>query len=156
MIVGIVAVSRNYAIGKNGKLPWHYRSDLQFFKETTTANAVVMGAKTWRSIGKPLPNRLNIVLSRSGVVDVPPGVIKLGSVEEVVELAANLKCDVFIIGGAKTYAEFADVIEKWMVTLIPEEISGADTFMPRDFLGRFECVETISLEDGLLVEVFHR
>ena len=156
MIVGIVAVSRNYAIGKNGKLPWHYRTDLKFFKETTTGNAVVMGATTWRSIGKPLPNRLNIVLSRSGVVDVPPGVIKLGSVEEVVELAANLKCDVFIIGGAKTYAEFADVIEKWMVTLIPEEISGADTFMPRDFLGRFESVETILLEDGVEVEVFRR
>ena len=156
MIVGIIAISTNYAIGKDGKLPWRYRSDLRFFKETTIGNAVVMGARTWRSIGKPLPNRLNIVLSRSGDIDAPHGVIKLGSVDAVVELAAYLECDVFIIGGATTYAEFANVIEKWMVTLIPEEIAGADTFMPRDFLDRFENNETILLEDGLVVEVFRR
>lgn len=156
MIVGIVAISKNYAIGKNGKLPWHYGADLRFFKKTTTGNAVVMGANTWRSIGKPLTDRLNIVLSRSGEINVPPGVIKMSSVDELVELAANLDSDVFIIGGATTYGEFAEVIEKWIVTFIPEIIEDADAFMPLDFLDPFQKSETILLEDGLLVEIFRR
>jgi len=74
VIIGIVAIAKNYAIGKDGKLPWHYSSDLKFFKETTAGNAVVMGSNTWRSIGKPLPNRLNVILSRSGL-DLPSGVL---------------------------------------------------------------------------------
>ena len=64
MIIGIVAIAQNFAIGKGGKLPWHYSSDLKFFKETTIGNAIVMGRKTFDSIGKALPNRLNIVLKK--------------------------------------------------------------------------------------------
>ncbi|HCA57471.1 MAG TPA: dihydrofolate reductase, partial [Blastocatellia bacterium] len=73
-LIGIVAIAENFAIGKGGKLPWHYPADLKFFKETTTGNAVVMGRTTWDSIGRPLPNRLNIVLSRSGSIEPQPGV----------------------------------------------------------------------------------
>ena len=62
MIIGIAAVSKNNAIGKGGKLPWHYSADMKFFRETTTGHAVVMGQKTWLTLGKPLKNRLNIVL----------------------------------------------------------------------------------------------
>ncbi len=121
MIIGIVAISQNeYAIGKDGKLPWHYSADLKFFKETTTDNVVVMGANTWRSIGKPLPNRLNIVLSRSGNVDTPPNILKLSSKAEVVELAKYLDRDVYIIGGAQTYKDFADVIDQWIVTFVTD------------------------------------
>ena len=69
MIIGIVAVARDMAIGRDGKLPWHYPSDLKFFKRTTVRNTVVMGSNTWRSIGKPLPDRLNIVLSRSANIE---------------------------------------------------------------------------------------
>src|SRR5882762_4648223 len=112
MIIGIVAISKNSAIGKDGKLPWHHSADLKFFKETTTGNAVMMGSNTWRSIGKPLSNRLNIVLSRSGNMDVPPDVMKLSNVEEVIEISKYLNRDVFIIGGAKTYEAFADLIDK--------------------------------------------
>lgn len=156
MIIGIIAISKNYAIGKGGKLPWHYPADLKFFKETTTGNAVVMGANTWRAIGKPLPDRLNIVLSRSGNIETPPDVMKLSSKGEVVELSQYLNRDVFIIGGAKTYAEFADVIEKWIVTNVPEEIEGADTFIPNNFLAGFELEETKDLGDKLLVNILHR
>ena len=70
MIIGIVAVDRNGAIGKGGKLPWHYSADMKFFKQTTTGNACVMGFKTWRTLKNPLPNRLNIVLSRQA--EIPP------------------------------------------------------------------------------------
>lgn len=155
-IIGIVAVSKNYAIGKDGKLPWHYGADLKFFKETTVGNAVVMGANTWQSIGKPLPDRLNIVLSRSGNVETPSDVMRLGSVDEVTQLAELLNKDVFIIGGEKTYDAFADVIEKWIVTVVPVDIEGADTFMPGNFLDGFELVGTKDLSDGLHVEILHR
>ena len=156
MIVGIIAISKNYAIGKDGKLPWHYSADLKFFKEVTTGNAVVMGANTWRSIAKPLPNRLNIILSGSGKIEAPPDVMKLNSKEEVVDLAKYLNRDVFIIGGAKTYMEFADVIEKWIVTEVPIIVDDADTFMPADFLAEFVPVETRDLGDNLKVKIMHR
>ena len=156
MIIGIVAIAKNYAIGKDGKLPWHYSADLKFFKETTTGNAVVMGANTWRSIGKPLPNRLNIVLSRSKNIDVPAGVMQLSSKDEVVDLAKYLTRDVFIIGGAKTYAEFADVIDKWIVTDITLEVADADTFISADFLDNFELAETKDIGNDLRVRILRR
>ncbi len=156
MIIGIVAISKNHAIGKGGKLPWHHSADLKFFKETTTGNAVVMGATTWRSIGKLLPNRLNIVLSRSGNIDAPPDVMKLSNVDEVVELSKNLNHDIFIIGGAKTFEAFADLIDKWIVTFVPDEIDDADTFMPSNFLDGFELNETKDLGDDLHVKILHR
>lgn len=156
MIIGIVAISKNYAIGKDGKLPWHYSADLKFFKQTTGDNAVVMGANTWRSIGKPLPNRLNIVLTRSGKIDTPPDVKILRSKDEVIELSEQLNRDIYIIGGAKTYAEFADVIEKWIVTEVPLTINDADIFMPANFLNEFELAETQVLGDDLHVKILHR
>ncbi len=156
MIIGIIAISKNYAIGKGGKLPWHYSADLKFFKETTTGNAVIMGANTWRSISKPLPNRLNIVLSRSGNVETPLEVIRLSSKEAVIDFAKEYDRDIFIIGGAKTYEEFAEVIDEWIVTHIPEEIADADTFMPRDFLDGFKEIEMHDLGGDLFVKRLHR
>lgn len=154
MIIGIVAIAKNYAIGKDGKLPWHHPSDLKFFKQTTTGNAVVMGSNTWRSIGKPLPNRLNIVLSRNGNIEQQPGVLRLRSKEELMALSAYLKCDIFIIGGAKTYENFSDVIEKWIVTEMPETVDDADVFMRNDFLDGFVQSETNRLTDELTVRTF--
>jgi len=156
MIIGIIAISENYAIGKDGKLPWHYSADLKFFKETTTGNAIVMGASTWRSIGKPLPNRLNVVLSRSGSVGTSPEVMKLVSTDEVMLLAEYLNRDVYVIGGAKTYAAFSDVIDKWIVTFVPDVVEGADTFMPKGFLNEFTVEETREIGDGLQVKILHR
>jgi dihydrofolate reductase len=156
VIIGIVAISQNYAIGRDGKLPWHYSADLKFFKNTTTGNAIVMGATTWASIGRQLPNRLNIVLSRTGNIERPPGVICLASVDEVLSLARYFDRDIFIIGGAKIFAAFADVIEKWIVTHVPEMIEDADVFMPQDFLNDFEALDRIELDDGLLVNTMRR
>ena len=155
MIIGIVAIAKNYAIGKDGKLPWHYSADLKFFKETTTGNAIVMGSNTWRSIGKPLPNRLNVVLSRSDV-ETPPDVMKLNSVEEVVELSKLLVKDVFIIGRAQVYQAFADVLEKWIVTFVPDVVEDADTFMPQNFLDDFDLEKTQDIGDDLQVKILHR
>jgi len=156
MIIGIVAISKDYAMGKEGKLPWHHSADLRFFKETTTGNAVVMGSNTWRSIGKPLPNRLNIVLSRSRTLELPADVRKLSDVNEVVALSKDLDSDIYIIGGAKIFEAFADLIDKWIVTVVPDEVDDADTFIPDNFLDGFEVEETKDLGDGLNVKILHR
>lgn len=155
-VIGIVAIAKNYAIGKDGKLPWHYPSDLKFFKQTTTGHAVVMGSNTWAAIAKPLPNRLNIVLSRNGNIETQPSVLLLRSKEELLALAEYLKCDIFIIGGAKTYENFSDAIEKWIVTEVPETVHDADVFMPRDYLEGFNEVAQQELGDGLIVRTFLR
>ncbi len=153
-IIGIVAIAKNFAIGKDGKLPWHYAADLKFFKETTTNHAIVMGFNTWRSIGKPLPKRLSVVLSRSNSIENQPNLLLLRSVEEVLALSKYLTGDLFIIGGAETYKNFADAIEKWFVTEIPVAVEDADAFMPRDFLDGFELQETNELETDLRVKIF--
>ena len=156
MIIGIVAIAKNFAIGKDGKLPWHYSADLKFFKQTTTGNAIVMGRKTFESIGKPLPNRLNIVLSRSSNIETCPNLISLKNIEEVIALNQYLKGDLFIIGGAEIYKSFADTVEKWMVTEIPETVEDADAFMAKDFLNDFEVIEKIELEENLFIEIYVR
>lgn len=130
MIIGIVAVARNGAIGRDNRLPWHYSADLKFFKRTTAGNAVVMGARTWESIGRPLPDRLNLVLSRRGDVELPAGVRLLRSREEVVEFAAAFDGDVFVIGGAGVFSSVKDVIERWIVSHIPEIVEDGDAFLP--------------------------
>lgn len=155
-IIGIVAISVNCAIGRGGKLPWHFSADLKFFKQTTTGNAVVMGFNTWKSIGRPLPNRLNLVLSRTENIESQPHVISMRSRDEVIALSKYLNCDVFVIGGAKTFENFADLIEKWIVTEVPLDIEDADTFMPRNFLDGFELAETKDIGDELNVKILHR
>lgn len=156
MKIGIVAIAQNSAIGKDGKLPWHYSADLKFFKQTTLNQAVVMGFNTWESIGKPLPKRLNIVLSRSRNLENQPNVILLRSKEEVLALSKYLNCDLFIIGGAATYENFSDVIEKWIVTRIPETVENADAFMAEDFLRDFSLSKIENLEDDLNVEFYEK
>lgn len=156
MIIGIIAISENYAIGKDGKLPWHYSADLKHFKRTTTGNAVLMGASTWRSIGKLLPDRLNIVLSRSlQHADNPNGLV-VQTRDQALGLAPYLKCDLFIIGGAKTYETFADVIDEWIVTRVPLTIEEPFVAMPRDFLAGYTRKSVGDIGDGLSVEVFRR
>lgn len=155
-VIGIVAVAQNLAIGKDGKLPWHYSADLKFFKQTTTGNAVVMGWKTWESVGKPLPNRLNIVLSRSRAMENQPSVLLMRSREEVLALHKFLNCDLCIIGGASIYQTFKTDFEKWIVTQIPETIEDADTFMPNDFLNDFGLTNTERLEKDLSVNFYAR
>jgi len=156
MITGIIAIAKNYAIGKDKKLPWHYSADLKFFKQTTVGNAVVMGFNTWKSIEKPLPKRLNIVLSRSANIENQPDILLLRSRAEVLNLANYLNCDLFTIGGAETYKNFADMIEKWIVTEIPLVVQDADTFMPKDFLDGFKASDAKELTEDLRVKIYIR
>jgi len=156
MIIGIVAVDRNLAIGKDGKLPWHYSADMRFFKETTIGNAVVMGRHTWLTLKGPLKDRQNIVLSRGDAVQPTDSLIVKRDVEDVLGFASKLDCHLFIIGGAKVYESFQPYIQRWIVTDIPLSVEGADTFMPANFLAEFEMYEVRQLEEGLRVKFYER
>jgi dihydrofolate reductase len=154
MIIGIVAVDQNLAIGKDGKLPWHYSADMRFFKETTTGNAVVMGRRTWLTLKGPLPNRQNIVLTRGGNIQSSDSLIVMSEVDEVLEFARTFDCHLFVMGGAKIYESFLPHIQRWIVTEIPLAVEGADTFMPRNFLEGFELYEVRQLDEGLRVKFY--
>src|SRR5215210_6933013 len=150
-IIGIVAVDKNGAIGKGGTLPWHYSADLRFFKQQTLGHACVMGQRTWRSLKKPLKDRLNIVLSRSSEIEPQESVIQLRDHLSVLSLRAYLNCDLFIIGGEQVFRAFQSDIERWIVTEVPLAVEDADTFMPEDYLEGFKAVDSLSLEEDLKV-----
>jgi dihydrofolate reductase len=155
-IIGIVAVDRNGAIGKAGSVPWHYSADLKFFKQQTTAHACVMGHRTWLSLKRPLPQRLNIVLSRRAEIDGQESVILMRDKQAVLSLKPYLACDLYIIGGSQVYQTFSDEIEKWVVTEIPLAVEGADTFMPESYLQGFNPYDSRTLEEDLQVTFYER
>jgi dihydrofolate reductase len=156
MIIGIVAVDRNGAIGKGGKLPWHYSADLRFFKETTTGNTVVMGRKTWLTLRKPLPNRLNVVLSRKSEIEPQDSVVVVRDVESVLTMMKDLQGDLFVIGGEQVYRSFLPYIEKWIVTEVPLTIADPDAFVPENYLDGFTATESKELEEGLVARFYER
>src|ERR1044071_1834607 len=156
MIIGIAAVDRKNAIGKGGKLPWHYSSDMKFFRETTTGHAVVMGRKTWLTIGKPLKDRLNIVLSRDSNIEPKDSLLVFTDIDSVISFNHSLTTDLFVIGGAQIYEAFLPHIEKWIITQVPLTVSGADAFMPEGYLKGFKEVDSKSLGDDLIVKFYER
>jgi dihydrofolate reductase len=156
MIIGIVAVDRNLAIGKEGKLPWHYSADMKFFKQETVGNAVVMGRRTWLTLKGPLKDRQNIVLSRDQNLPTHDSVIVLKDVDSVLDLARAQDVHLFVIGGAQVYESFLPHIQRWIVTEVPLAVEGADTFMRANFLKGFEMYELRQLDEGLRVRFYER
>ena len=122
----IVAIADNNAIGKDNALLWHISEDLKFFKRTTTGCPVIMGRKTFESIGRPLPKRTNIVISRG--FTAPEGVIVVSSLAEAYEAASPSRC--FIIGGGQIYAQAIADADRLIVTHVHTIIEDADTFFP--------------------------
>jgi dihydrofolate reductase len=155
-VIGIVAVDRNLAIGKGGKLPWHYFADMKFFKETTIGNAVVMGRSTWLTLKGPLPDRQNIVLSRDQNLPTTDTLIVMSDVESVLDFARKQEGHLFVIGGAKVYESFLPHIQRWIVTEVPLAVEGTDTFMPWNFLDGFELYELRQLDEHLRVKFYER
>jgi dihydrofolate reductase len=156
MIIGIVAVDQNLAIGKGGRLPWHYSADMKFFKETTIGNAVVMGRRTWLTLKGPLKDRQNIVLSRGQNLPTDDSVIVLREVDSVLDFVRDQDVHLFIIGGAQIYELFLPHIERWIVTEVPLAVEDADTFMPAKFLDGFEMYELRQLDQSLRVKFYER
>lgn len=156
MIIAIVAVDRQGAIGKGGKLPWHYSADMKFFRATTIGNACVMGHNTWLTLKKPLKDRLNIVLSRRSQIEPQASVVILRDVNAVLSLENYLRCDLFVMGGEQVYCAFLPYIDKWIVTEVPLTVEGADAFVPKDYLEEFRRVDSQRLEEGLKVGFYER
>ena len=127
----IVAVSENNAIGRHNTLPWHLPEDLKFFKRTTMGKPVIMGRKTFESLGKALPGRLNIVLSHDKDLKVPEGVLVYGEISEAVERIQQEQCEEgFIIGGGKVFEATMPLVERMYITRVHTTINDADAFFP--------------------------
>jgi len=126
-ISAICAMSENRVIGNNNKLPWHLPADLNRFKNITMGNPILMGRKTYESIGHPLPGRTNIILTHD--VNYPaPGCIVVQSIEHALT-AVKDHDELFIIGGATLYQEMLAHTQRIYLTLIHQPIEG-DTFFP--------------------------
>lgn len=135
-------------IGKDGKLPWRIKADMEHFKQTTTGHVVIMGRKTFESIGKPLVKRTNIVLTRS-IDFAHEGVVTAYSFEDAFEKAkerANIKKEIFVIGGAEIYKEALPYADKLYLTLVEGDFEG-DTFFP-DISGFGDIVSEEHHKDG--------
>jgi dihydrofolate reductase len=129
----IVAMARNRAIGRENTLPWRISGDLQFFKRTTLGKPVVMGRKTFESIGRPLPGRQNIVITRNSTW-CADGVAVAASLEQALELAQKVAerdaaGEVMVIGGAEIYRQALPLARRLYVTEVDAEVDG-DAFFP--------------------------
>lgn len=132
-VVLIAAVAANGVIGRDGEIPWYHSKDLQRFKELTTGNPVIMGRVTYEGIrddlGGPLPERTNIVLTRTDL-DVEAGVVVVNSVEDALDAAATTGSDrVFVAGGQTVYDQFFDSADRLELTELHDAYEG-DTYFP--------------------------
>lgn len=135
----VVAVAKNGVIGKDGKLPWRYPEDLKFFKRITTGHAIIMGRKTFDEVGKPLPDRRNIVVSRDPTRTFP-GCEVTKTVEEAIALARTTDDEPRIIGGAGIFAHALPLVTRIYLTEILRDYEG-DTWFPAWDRGAFREVE---------------
>jgi dihydrofolate reductase len=150
----IVAVARHGVIGKDGALPWHVSEDLKHFKKTTTGHVIIMGRNTHDSIGRALPERRNIVVTRAAS-SVFPGCETAHSLPEAITLARTTDDCPFIIGGASLYEEALPFATELHLTTIDEDVEG-DTYFPED-LSAFEEVESRPGETpGVVFRVLRR
>ncbi len=125
MIALVVAYDKNKAIGKDGKMPWNIPGELKRYRELTTGNVIIMGRRTYQSVGCALPNRINIVITTT--MDHIDGCIVAKSLQEAISLAGDK--DIYISGGAGVYKEALDIVDVMYITKIDAEFE-ADTFFP--------------------------
>ena len=142
----IVARSRNHVIGRNNQMPWKISADLQFFKRVTMGHPVIMGRKTWESIGRPLPGRRNVVVSRN------PDLLLIGAeVAHSLDEALTLLSDsprVFVIGGEQLFKQAFAKADRLYITEIEIEIDDGDTFFEVPNPSEWQECERISDSEG--------
>ena len=147
-IILIAAVDKNLAIGKDGKIPWEVKEDLKFFRENTEDSAIIMGRATFDSIGRPLPKRKNIVMTRT--FKGREGVIEVNSSKDALEQAKSYSEKINIIGGEYIYKEFLPFATKLLITEIDIEVIAPDAFFPEWDLNQWkEISRKQSSENGL-------
>ena len=131
MVSLIVAMARNGVIGKDNRLPWHLPEDLQRFKRLTMGHPIIMGRKTYESIGKLLPGRTSVIVTRRQGY-LLPGAIIAHSLEDAIDRCAN-DDEIFVIGGAQIYRAALDLADRLLITQIDREIAGDTVFPPVDW-----------------------
>jgi dihydrofolate reductase len=137
----IVAMDRNRLIGNKNQLPWHLPADLAHFKQVTMGKPIIMGRKTYESIGRPLPGRTNIVLTRDEGYQAD-GIVLTGSLENALDLAASEGAEeVMIIGGSNIYAQALDHSGRLYLTLVDAEYEG-DAWFPEIDMEKWQQVST--------------
>lgn len=129
MISLIAAIGRNNELGKENKLLWSLPADMKHFKDITTLHTVIMGRKTFESIGRPLPNRRNIVITRD-LTYKKDGIEVAHSLAGALDLIKDNNEEIFIIGGAQLYKDTIDITDKLYITHIDAEDKDADAFFP--------------------------
>lgn len=130
MISLLVAMDKKHVIGFENEMPWHLPNDLKYFKEKTTDHAIIMGRKTFDSIGRVLPNRRNIVLTRQQT-DFPKGVEVIHDIDSIYQLnRENPSQELFVIGGGDLFEQVLPYADRMYITEIDEEFPG-DTYFPR-------------------------
>ena len=140
MISIIAAVADENAIGKNNGLLWHISEDLKYFKKITLGHTVIMGRKTFESIGRPLPGRKNIVVSRSPIA--VPNVEQKADLEALLKsLSRKRKDEYFVIGGGSVYALAIKYARRLYITRVYSKAEGADTFFPEIEESKWEILE---------------
>ncbi|WP_316569874.1 dihydrofolate reductase [Neobacillus sp. YIM B06451] len=144
MISFIWAMDKNRVIGNENKLPWHLPEDLKFFKRSTMGHPIAMGRKTFESIGRPLPGRENIIITRNPDFSAD-GCTVMDSIDEFVGYSKKKDEECFVIGGAEIFKEMFPFADKLYITLIHDEFPG-DTFFPEFSLDEWEL---LSFEKGL-------
>lgn len=131
ILSAIVAIARDNAIGKDNQLPWHLPDDLKFFKKTTLGKPVLMGRKTFESLGKPLPGRLNIVVSGQADYQVPEGVLLYNNLPDALKRMEEESVDEgFVIGGGAIFQETLNDLDRLYLTRVDTEVPNASAFFP--------------------------
>ena len=147
-IILIAAVDQNLVIGKDGGIPWDIKEDLKFFREKTQNSAIIMGRATFDSIGRPLPNRKNIVMTRSP--QDREGVTEVTSVEDAIDEAKIFSQIINIIGGEYIYKEFLPIATKLIITEVGLNINSPDAYFPEWSTEEWkEVSRTDSSENGI-------
>lgn len=146
-VIAIVAMAENRVIGRGNELPWHLPEDLKWFRQSTTGKTLLMGRKTFASIGKPLPKRRTIVLSRS--VDVIEGVDVVNDLSQIGPILGDTK-ELLVVGGTQVYELTRDWWDELLLTRVKRTVEG-DAFFPK-FEDRMQLVEVVMETDDLRIE----
>lgn len=148
----IVARSRNHVIGRDNQMPWKISADLQFFKRVTMGHPVIMGRKTWESIGRPLPGRRNIVVSRNAAYEATGGEL-VGSLDEALKSLGEFE-RVFVIGGEQLFTQAFPKADRLYITEIDLDVDGGDTFFEVPNLSDWNEVERTPGSEGVITFSF--
>lgn len=163
-IYGIVAMDNSGGIGKDNTLPWPpNKEDMAWFKEATDNSIVVMGYNTWLSLPKKLPNRTNVVISRSEVPNADETIISRNDsifyyMEEILKIHTRnpFRKDIFVIGGKKTYEFLLPAINKWYISQIDGDYDCDTKMSKKDLTNEFSVVTYNKLSENTSLEVYQR